>query len=269
MNSLITPRQIEIWSPDSWDDFAGNDEAVETFKGFVENGPCNTLITGPSRTGKTRLVRLLARSLCCRIRVGYNPCGACCSCLEPFVADQHWYGVWKVLNDSKWSFFHFDCTRVSVEEILDLRIEFDDRTLIFLDEVDQLLMRRIDDRLLKVIDESAAVWIGSAIQLQSRWIRLRKRTREIERMKSQMRGRFTFDPSTSLPNPDQLEKWIHSRCSDWSIQIDSPNLVIPVIAKRTGRNIRFVKDVFVMAATRSDRRITEKLAREINFDTPN
>lgn len=76
-------RDIERWSPKHWDEIVGNSELVDTLRDFAQFGPCNLLVTGPKRTGKTRTIKHGIKTLLCGHRSGnLEPCGDCEACKQ-------------------------------------------------------------------------------------------------------------------------------------------------------------------------------------------
>ncbi len=63
---------LERYRPNKWEDFVGNDDCVAHFQHTLRlvrfsghRSGFNTLITGPSRGGKTAMVKLLLKSAIC------------------------------------------------------------------------------------------------------------------------------------------------------------------------------------------------------------
>jgi hypothetical protein len=76
-------------NPMRWDEYYGQEAAVNLAKKFIINGldedkglPRSIYISGPSGVGKTAFVRLLMRSFRClgRKQGEYEPCGVCLNC---------------------------------------------------------------------------------------------------------------------------------------------------------------------------------------------
>jgi DNA polymerase III gamma/tau subunit len=88
--SKLRNVDFENFQPKSWQDIVGNQEIVEHFQNMLYkirvDGAIkgwNTLLTGPSRSGKTSEVKLFLRSLICLNIADYSkiyPCFTCPHC---------------------------------------------------------------------------------------------------------------------------------------------------------------------------------------------
>jgi len=269
MNDRPTPQQIRRWYPGCWDEVTGNSEVVETWKNFIRNGLCNSLFTGPSRSGKTRVISLGIRALLCPDRTdSLCPCGKCAACKATDDGRTVHAGVFAAISGSDYSFYPIDCETVTGDELDSLHTEVrfeSESTIIYLDEVAALRSRRLEGRLLKLIDETEAIWIASAVSLKRK-----KGTRKGEwkdRLSKEMKGRFAIKVGTSLPHPDDLSAWIEERSKAWKISIVKPETTIPLMVKRTRCRVGFVVNMFAEAATRDDRDIGPDDVKGFNLDT--
>ena len=269
MKNFPTPQQIRRWFPGCWTEIAGNSKVVETWKNFIANGLCNALFTGPSRSGKTRSISLGIRALLCPNRTELlSPCGKCAACKATAEGRTVHAGVFTAITGSEYSFYPVDCETVTADELDSLHAEVEaenETTIIYLDEVAALRRRRLEGRLLKVIDESEAIWIASAISLKRK--KGSRKGEWTERLSKEMKGRFAIKVGTSLPHPDDFRIWIEAIARDWEIRIIDPETTIPLMVKRSRCRVGYVVNMFSAAATRNDRAIGPNDVKGFNLDT--
>lgn len=268
MNGYPNPADFQRWNPDNWSEIVGNSEMVETWKNFIQNGPCNALFTGPSRSGKTRVISLGIRSLLCPNRtVSLDPCGKCDACKMLEDGNTVHAGVFSALTGSEYDFYPIDCEKVTGAELDDLYKEVcieKENTIIYLDEVAALKRRRLEGTLLKWVDESKAIWIASAISLKRK--KGKQKGEWKEKMSKEMRGRFSIKVGTSNPHPDDLEDWIKERSEVWGITIIDPESTIPEMVARTRCRVGYVMNIFTWASTKTNRTIDPVEFEKFNFD---
>lgn len=269
MNSFPSPREIQRWYPSKWSDIVGNSEIVRTWKNFIQHGLQNTLFTGPNRTGKTRTISLGIRSLLCTSRTPtLDPCGQCSACKETGEAKSTVAGMFMSLALSDYEFHPIDCEWVTSE---DLECLFQDAnlhspsTLLYLDEIAVLKCRRLEGKLLKMIDETQATWVASAISLKKK--KGKRKGEWTERLSSEMKGRFGLKVGTSNPHPDDLAEWIQKRSLEWNIHITTPGDTISVLVKRSQQRVGYVLHALAAAAGKEGRALTLDDVIGFNFDT--
>ncbi len=269
MSFSPSPSWIQRWYPGKWSEIAGNTDIVRHWKNFIQNGTCNGMFTGPNRTGKTRTVSLGIRALLCTNRTPtLDPCGQCQSCCLLGEARSAHFGLFSRLTETEYGFHPINCAKVKVEDFDELEIEgelYSEKTIVYLDEVAILRKRRLEDRLLKLIDESEATWIASAISVQRK--KGKRKGDWTERLSTEMRGRFPIKAGTSLPHPDDLCEWIVERCADWNIMIHDPAVTLPLMAERTGQRVGYVIHMLAYAATKLARDLTPEEVRRFNLDS--
>jgi hypothetical protein len=270
MSDFPSPGDIQRWFPRRWSDIAGNAAVVETWKNFIKNGPVNALITGPSRSGKTRTISLGIRALFCTSRTReLDPCGSCptCKALAEGRADHH--GVFAAITGSEYSFHPIDCEYVTSEQLDSLRYDGlldSNKAVVYLDEVAALKTRRLEGRMLKLIDETRAIWIASAISVKR--VQGKRKGEWTERLSVAMRGRYPIKVGTSHPHPDDLVPWILARAAEWKIIIRNPEVTIPEMIRRSRRRVGYLIHMFAAAATRDDRTIDPASVDGFNLDSP-
>lgn len=266
--SRPNPREVQRWFPSKWNEIAGNAKVKSRLQGMLQTGLCNVIITGPSRTGKTRLTSLLIRAACCPHRDQLmNPCGRCRTCLDVGEGRFAHYGAFRNAFESDFGFLVVDCENVSKDELLAIKNDVDlsnPKTIVLYDEVSALGRRGLDDCLKKIVDESYATSIFTAVSVKKRlW---QGRREKVEGLSYQILGRFLKE-GTSFPGTVELTNWIIQRCVDWEIELVDAGTVIPVIIKRTGSRVGFVMH-FLAAAAANGRRLDLELARTLHLDPP-
>lgn len=264
-----SPSWIQRWYPQQWSEIAGNVAMIQLWLNFIANGPCNALFTGPNRTGKTRTISLGIRALICPNRTAtHNPCGHCAACKAVGDGRTDSWGLFKNLSGSDYSLIPIDCENVTSEELRELPHEGKlegDKVIVYLDEIAALHRRRLEGILLKLIDETPAIWIASAISLKR--TKGARKGEWTERMSKEMRGRFAIKEGSSLPHADDLHLWIVARCQEWNITILEPAVTIPEMIRRTCRRVGYVIHMLADAATRSDRSIGPDNVGRFNLDS--
>ena len=263
------PKEIQRWFPRRWSEIVGNAAMIQVWLNFLANGPCNALFTGMSRTGKTRTISLGIRALVCMNRtVTHDPCGVCGACKAIGDGTTEKWGVFRNLCGSEYSLIPIDCENVTSEELRELPYEGKldgDKVIVYLDEIAALRRRRLEGMMLKVIDETKATWVASAISLKR--TQGAKKGEWTERMSKEMRGRFPIKVGTALPHPDDLYQWIVARSQEWNITILQEEMTIPAMIKRTQLRVGYLIHIFAWAATKSDRTIGPDDVNGFNFDS--
>ena len=264
-----TPAWIQRWFPEVWAEIAGNADLVQALLNFIANGPCNVLVTGPNRSGKTRTISLFLKALACTNRTPTSdPCGRCAACKTLREGRAPHNGVFAAITGSEYSFHPIDCENVTIEELDALRFDGEldsDKVIVYLDEVGALRRRRLEGKLLKLIDETPAIWIASAISVMR--TQGKRKGEWTERLSKEMRGRFPIKVGTAHPHPDDLYGWIVERSRAWNITIVEPETTIPAMIRRTRCRVGYLIHIFAVAATRSDRTIRLDTVEGFNLDS--
>ncbi|REJ67329.1 MAG: hypothetical protein DWQ31_11730 [Planctomycetota bacterium] len=262
-------REIERWSPTKWSEIAGNSGLIRVWLDFIRNSPCNTLVTGPRRSGKTRTILHGIKSLLCKLRSdSLDPCGLCRSCQAvDAILDEH-TGLFRELAGNDFGFVPVDCQNISAEQLRALRDKAgwdDERCIYYLDEIAALGANGRDKVILKPLDEWPCVWIASAVTVNRRDGRGKKHQKD--GLSPDVRSRFAQKVGTTLPTPSELTKWIKDRCreEEWNIHIEQEERTIPLLIKRARYRVGFVKQPIAVAAARG-RLLTLDLVRDFNFE---
>ncbi|WP_437202040.1 AAA family ATPase [Planctomicrobium sp. SH664] len=256
-------NDIKRWIPTRWQDVAGNSALAEHFQDILrasldgEFNGLNTLVTGPSRSGKTAIVKLFARCLYCdRLdRATLTPCRfECKNC----TSDVSRFGLQGIETLSQGRSIHYvpiDCTSVTEvelrEKLTDLR-DYPGFRIVFMDEAHRLVRRSMDEQLLKPVEERA----------NTMWIVTSAVTGELEAM---FKKRFVR-LQTQLPSIEELSLWLTDRCHEFGIHdIDNPSTIIR-LAERSNQIPGDALQVLARAAIKRPKRLTRQLVESHVFE---
>lgn len=136
------------YRPENFDQVVGQDHVVRVLKNAVKESMISHayLFSGPRGTGKTSVARILAKSINCEKRTGYNPCGKCSSCLN-------------IKNSQTMDLLEIDAaSNRGIDEIRDLRekIKFaptDSKFKVFIIDEVHMLTKEAFNALLKTLEE--------------------------------------------------------------------------------------------------------------------
>ncbi|MEZ6142072.1 MAG: hypothetical protein R3B84_16020 [Zavarzinella sp.] len=266
MNKHLSPREIQRWYPGQWSDIVGNSKLVQAWHDLIKNGGTNMLVTGPSRTGKTRSISLgIMAAMCPNRSVELNPCYKCSTCEQLVNARENHYGLFSLLSGARTSYFAVDCETVTLEELKSVVRNASSEhvpTFIYLDEIAALGRRNIENYILKAIDETPAIWIASAISVLER--NEKGKAKRSLGLSEPILARFAIKVGTTLPRERILANWINHRCKEWEITIDREEEIIPLLIKRSYNRVGMVIQVLAVAATRG-RHITLDFVQSFNF----
>jgi len=268
VNKLPTPRDIERWSPRRWDDIAGNHELKATLQNFIRSGPCNLLVTGPKRTGKTRTIKHGIKALACPHRTeDLNPCNKCSLCRDVDCPLDGHLGLFVAATQSNFAFTQMDCEAVSREVLTTLACKMhwqDEGLIVYLDEISALGRRGMDTLLIKPIDEWPCIWFASAVTvLQPTPSRSRER---VGGLSEAVRNRFAVKVGSTVPSMPELFDWVRVRCAEWQIEIDDEKRTLPELWERSQFKIGLLKQQFARAAATPGRRLTLSEVRAFNYE---
>ena len=267
--SLPSPRDIQRWSPTSRNQIVGNTDILNTLANFSEQGPANLLVTGPSRSGKTRTIKLAIRALCCPFRLGpLDPCGQCQTCRDIGDVRGSHVGLFAGAAQSTFGYIAIDAETVSKNDLLALANDVEannSNTLIYIDEVRAMESRGLVGTMLKVFDESPATFLASAITTKGP-IWTGRRTK-IQGIPEAMLARFLLK-GTSLAAAPEVTRWMIDRSVEWHIPIVDPEITIPLVLRRTGHRVGYILHFFATAASTRERRLTSDIAKNVNLTSP-
>lgn len=231
---------IQRFQPATWDEFVGNYRIKKFFmqgvrrfnqdsksKGKIPKRILPSfLLHGESRSGKTAMVKHFVRSITCKEinEKTLDPCnGSCKACCQKIYRDglEGLYSVIVYENHGVPIEFHnIDCTKlVSPVELKEKLAEFqyDSQVLkiIYFDEVHRLVPKKMDEMLLKDIEEKDFIWAFSTAMPQN-----------LEEMFLNRLVKF----KTELPNNRELGDWLVDRCQKWGINWE-PEAIHKLVGK--------------------------------------
>ena len=271
---------IERWQPERWDQVVGNQELKEYFwdmiwgirKGGHRSG-YNLLLTGPSRGGKTSGVTFGIKCLWCLDfdLETMNPCGKCNNCRMKV----HLFGTdgWQEFMEyepvdgtrrpTRFHYFPIDCTSVSEKDLNEVlfKVCVDDETLkvIYLDEVHRLGRRFMDERLLKPLEQSRAIWIASSAYVK-------KEEENKKKLEKMFQNRFTYRIDTQKPTVEELAVWLAERCAEWDIKCEDPEPTLTRLAQRSNQIPGMALQVLNKAHKRRSMLLTREMVDRHVFD---
>jgi hypothetical protein len=272
---------IERWLPERWDQIVGNQELKEYFWDLIHcvrkeghRSGFNLLLTGPSRGGKTSGVTFGIKCLLC-LDFDFktmNPCGSCPNCRMKV----HLYGNdgWedfitfsrdqKNLRPTRFHFLPLDCTRLDADDLERIltRVSVDDETLrvVYLDEVHRLNRRSLDERLLKPLEHSRAIWIASSAYVK------KGGDADGKRLEKMFQNRFTYRIDTQKPTVQELAVWLAERCEEWGIHCDDPKAALTRLAQRSNQIPGMALQVLNKAHKRRSKLLTSQMVDQHIFD---
>lgn len=259
MSKYLIRPDILRWIPGKWEHFAGNYRIIRHFKKLlkklrgmtrgvkvIDHNRLCFLLTGKSRTGKTALVKFLARCVVCKQLdpETLNPCdGTCPTCAERpeqcglsgLNAVIHAYGV-----DGRETIpVHFvvvDCTLIrSPDELRDLLATtssgFEGIRIFYFDEVHRLISRGMDEMLLKAVEEKQAVWFFSTAKPQG--------------LEDMFKNRL-IKLTTEHPAEGELAVLLSDLCTDWGIPYD--DMAILRVVQKSNRVVGTALHALAMAS---------------------
>ena len=174
---------IMRWPPPRWDLFLGNKRIIKHFKrlvlkirrliaqgGSIDVGRLCFLIFGPSRSGKTALVKFLVRCITCKkLDAFLNACdGTCEACrYQPELSGLEGLCTYLMVdgNEIPVHFAIVDCTLIHTPEQLRDKLvtlaSYQGLCIYYFDEVHRLIRRGMDEMLLKAVEDKNYLWLFS------------------------------------------------------------------------------------------------------------
>jgi DNA polymerase III delta prime subunit len=250
---------IMRWLPAKWEFFLGNHQIIKQFRRLVkkvrrmaesgemgDNNNPNFLLTGPSRSGKTALVKFLMRCIACQQfdPRTLNPCdGRCPTCrerpetvgLEGLFA----YHAAIVAGGDEQIPIHLsviDCSKILTPsdfraKLDDIGLDYQGIRIIYLDEVHRLVSRSMDEMLLKTVEERRAIWLFSTAKPGDLEDMFTNRVLKLQ---------------TELPEPEEMAEWLAARCNEWQIRW-RPEAIVRLVEK-SNRVVGTAMHALVLAA---------------------
>lgn len=276
-----------LWQPRSCDQIAGCPTTTEHYRDLV-NGVINrglmsgfnTLMTGDSRTGKTSGIRMAIRSLTCK-ELDYDtlmPCNFTCqTCRYNMALHGHvpFFDVTKIrdplsgtLRTVRYKYFALDCSRLSGDELEDVLFQTGQANehllaIVHLDEVHHLAAKKLDERLLKPLEDHKAIWLATSAYVKEE--DLSSRTKLLDKM---FKNRFTYRLQTERPTVEELTDWLFDRCEEFGILCDDPHPTLTLLAEKCNQITGLALQVLSRAFKKRDVTLTRKMVIDhvFNFD---
>jgi replication-associated recombination protein RarA len=157
-----------------------------------------------------------------------------------------------------------NCAEVTADEldeiVQEVRVHDERLKIIYLDEVHRLRHRRLDERLLKPMEDSQAIWIGSSANIE------KNSMDDTSKLDPMFQNRFSFRLKTQLPTIKELVAWLAKRCSEAELQVDEPvREILTIVAKRSQCVPGLALQVLNRAVKSRNRLLTKKIAEEFVF----
>ncbi len=218
--TIATERDIETWTYSTWDEIVGNrrlktrlQRMVQAIAGPSRGRGINTLVLGPSRSGKTSTIEFALKAMMCW-HLDFErlvPCGECRTCVEQD-------GRYKMVDldlvrwggqDQNLCFVPIDGNRITADdldkEVREAAGRCQYRWIYYIDEIQGLVRRHLDHALFKAVEQYKHVtWIVSTATTQG--------------LDQMFRNRFT-EVTTELPTVDELAVFLARRCRHQAVNL--------------------------------------------------
>jgi len=276
-----TNVDFERFRPRCWDDITGNEEIVEHLKSMLlgirvrrDFTGWNTLITGPSRSGKTSLIKWFIRCVLCLNLADLEnicPCYKCLNCENDWdtFGSQEWENIIDFISDTvktpiRCSIYVVNCATTTERELDDIvgKVRVDDGMvkIVYLDEVHRLSRRNLDERLLKPLEDTKAIWLATSAYVK------KDKIDDSSKLDPMFQNRFSFRLTTSPPSVKKLAQWLAQRCIEANLKVDEPTKdILTIVAERSKCIPGLALQVLNRAVKSRDRMLTKKLAEEFCF----
>lgn len=272
---------LERYKPQSWDDIVGNDDLKEFFFDMIycvriegHRSGFNMLGSGPSRGGKTSIIRYGVKCLlCCNFDMEtMNPCHQCTNCRSNF----NMYGTdgwesWIDLCDEernpspvRFRYIPLDCTSLTPKDINEciaqVRVNDGMLKIVYLDEVHRLVRRGLDEQFLKPIEDCDVIWFASSAVIK------KEDDEDSTKLEKMFQNRFTFRLHTQKPTMPDMIQWMAERCLECDIKVEDPDATLTLLAERSERLPGMALQVLNKAHKKRSKLLTRKLVESHVFD---
>jgi Holliday junction resolvasome RuvABC ATP-dependent DNA helicase subunit len=273
-----TQRDVQHWLPRSWQDIAGNSGLKSYCQDLIwgtrmrgETSGYNALIRGPSRSGKSSIVKFTVRAIGCQNLAPdtLQPCDNCRHCHEKHhICGNDWDLQGAILDvmenraEVLYRYMPIDCSRVTESELDEVihTVRQDDGRLkvVFLDEVHRLSRRAMDERLLVAMDDYPAIWIASTAEPEFK----RENCTGLDPM---FCNRFSFRLQTETPGVDELMEWLAARCREFHIRVETPESTLRELAERSEHLPGLALHVLNRASKSRHRQLNRQMVEDHDF----
>jgi DNA polymerase III delta prime subunit len=261
-----SPREIESFKPNGLNGFACNDRVIQALTRFAfQNGDGgNLLLAGEVGSGKTSLAEVAIRTAFCSEThdAVSGPCGVCHDCKRfDFEGGDaaNWAHQYQLDGGKSRTLHYWHCNGYYMDQNLvselksDLdqrRHDPDDRTIVFLDEIQEVTSAPIIGHLLEALLKPGSTWIAAGTT--------------IENLHPAIKRRFATSVETTS-TPEMLARLIREKCKAWGIHWDSPETLAALAVHCCGT----VSDYLgvLSQAAQNDRLLTSRLVSDHQFTT--
>ena len=274
---------LERFQPSCWDDILANGQLKEYWQDLIhgvrrqeKRSGFNSLVTGPSREGKTSTIQFGVKCLLCWNLdfESYNPCHECPSC----TMSQHIYGNdgWEDFanwhsddefpNAVRFQYMPLDCSRLNESEIESclskLRTGTDTLQIVYLDEVHRLARRGMDERFLKPMETFPAIWIASSALVKQ------DKNSNNSPLEKMFQNRFSYRLQTEKPTVPEMTKWLAVRCKQFGIRLEpgAAQSTLQLLTERSNRSPGMALHVLNKANNKRIKLLTRELVQQHVFD---
>ena len=265
-NRIPTPHDIQRYRPTRLIDFVGCEQAKSVLADLIraDGDSMNTIITGDTGTGKFAMIEACLRTRNCPYSAGplLGPCGVCADCLafDFENEDTGCFVIGRIKTNLFGSvvthFYNVDCCHLGAAEIRKLANDISwhgkDRSIVFLDETQDLGDGKRDRFLLTKMIKLNAIWIAAGTTtdgLSPTFVR-----------------RFACRCVTTLPTAAALASYLVQRCEAWKIAYDCPETFGLLVERSQLRTAECIA-VLARAASREGRRLDKQLVMDHPFIT--
>lgn len=265
------------WRPNKWSDFAGNSQIKEYWKETLTKMKLqkvyrgdNALMIGESGSGKTSTTEYGLKCLGC---LNFNSpsldaCGECEACKDLY--HRYGHGDWRYFinwiegearTPIRLDTLIVDCPNLTLAELANILHSLQDGDnflqVVVLDEIQTLVSKNMDEKLLLAMEQYPATWIAMSACLEDQ-----PKRKKLEQM---LINRFTYILPTEKPTMEEFMTWCVDRCIEFGIAVDTPADTLELLATRTERVMRRARQVLVRAQNSLDKVLTQGLVQKHFF----
>lgn len=245
-----------LWGLSVWEDNEANTELTEHLQDLVysirvkrELDRNNTLVYGPTRTGKTSSLKFFMRCLLCHNldHKTLNPCKRECPACR---AHSELYGAAGIEQQVNGQFVHcltIDCTMETEATLRELLIDmrsYNGVRVLYFDEVHRLARRNMDELLLKQSEDKDFIWLASAVSVNG--------------LEEAFLNRFSTKIRTEVPSVEDLASWIRRRCERIHLEWDDDDTLLRLAQRANG-----VPGLALQVIARANRKRDRQLSKDL------